>query len=97
MHPTPNPRSVGLDKHSGGARIEATPASPARPLVIARRPATTPATPTLRPGVWTRRDHNRIDRFVETYSLNNGARQPTRTSPYTVVLHRVLLPLVPSL
>ena len=96
MHTTPDPWSVGIDEHPGGARIEATPTSPTRPAVIARRPAATPAAPTPRPGVRPHRHHNRISGFVETNTLDNGACQPARTSPYTVDLHPDLLPMVPS-
>jgi len=97
VNTTPDPWSVGLDEYLRRARIKATPASPARPLVIARRSATAPATPAPRSGIWTDRDDNCVLRIVEMDTLDNAARQPTRTSPYTVDLHPVLLPAVPSL
>ena len=49
-----------------------------------------------RPRIWTNRDDNCVLRFVEANTLDNTARQPTRTSSYTVDLHPVLLPVVPS-
>jgi hypothetical protein len=42
------------------------------------------------------RHDDRACLVVDADPFNNGARQPTRPLPYSVVLHPVLLPLVSS-
>jgi hypothetical protein len=83
---------VGFDEHRGRASVERSPAPPASTSVIAGRSTTVPPTTVASTCVWSDRHDDCVGSVVDADALDDGARQPARALPYSVVLHPVLLP-----
>jgi hypothetical protein len=81
MHPTADPRSVGLEDRLDRAQVQGPPPSPALATVIGRGSPPAPTTPAARSLPRTNMSHQQLLVLVELDTFNDRLLDPEQGSP----------------